>query len=42
MIYTIENIKGVFIVKHFDQVISKKKTLLQATKALAAYQKGRE
>lgn len=41
MIFTIERIGGFYIVKHFGNQIIKKKTLLQATKALASFQKGR-
>lgn len=41
MIYTIEQDGDFFIVKHHGNEIIKKKTLLQATKALAKYQKGR-
>ena len=41
MVYTIELVGDFYIVKHFGKEISKKKSLVQATKALAAYQKGR-
>ena len=41
MIYTISLEGDFYVVKYFNNVISKKKTLLQATKALAAFQKGR-
>ncbi len=42
MIYSIEQDKdGFFVVKHNGVEISKKKTLLQATKSLASFEKGR-
>jgi hypothetical protein len=41
MIYTIQLEDGFYVVKYFNNEISRKKTLLQATKALAAFQKGR-
>jgi len=42
MIYTIEKEGEFYVVRHFNKEVSKKKSLLQATKALAKYQKGRE
>ncbi len=42
MVYTIETDRdGFYIVKHLGKQIIKKSTLLQATKALAKYEKGR-
>jgi len=42
MIYTISRDKdGFFVVEHFGKQIIKKSSLLKATKALAAYEKGR-
>ena len=42
MIYTVSQDKdGFYIVKFFDKEIIRKSTLLQATKALTAFQKGR-
>lgn len=41
-IYTIIQEDKFYVVKHFSKEISRKKSLIQATKALAAYQKGRE
>ena len=41
MIYTIEILNDMYVVKHYDKVISTKSTLYKATKALAAYSKGR-
>jgi len=41
MIYTIDKVGEFYIVKHFTKVIIKKKTLLQATKALAKFEKGK-
>ena len=42
MIYTIDKDGDFYVVRHFGTEISRKKNLLQATKALAKYQKGRE
>lgn len=42
MIVTIEKKGEFFIVMYCDREISRKKTLLQATKALAAYVKGHQ
>lgn len=42
MIFTIQNEDGFYVVKHYGKEIAKKKSLLQATKSLAKYQKGRE
>ena len=41
MIYTIEQYGDFFIVKHLGIEKIRKKTLLQATKALAKFEKGR-
>jgi len=41
MIYTIDMEDGMYVVKHFNKEIIRKSTLAKATKALAAYQKGR-
>ena len=42
MIYTIEKIGNFYVAKRFGKEISRKKSLLQVTKALAKFQKGRE
>ena len=42
MLVTIEMIDGFYIVKYFGKEISRKKSMTQATKALAKFAKGRE
>ena len=42
MIYTVRELDGFYVVEYFGKQIVKKKTLVQATKALAKFAKGRE